>query len=319
MPSKVYVTGATGYVGRYLVDSLVKDGLTVYALSRRKSGETFFDPKVQVITGDITDQIDIPDGVGTVYHCAGVIFENDQMERVNVTGTQRIVEAALNRKCRLIHLSSAGVVGDTKEKFIDESVECNPRNVYETTKYKAENIVKNAISHGLKAHILRPTIIFGLGRKPDKDSFLQLVKAMKNGSYRNIGSGIYNIVHVNEVVRAMRFLENDNIPNGGVYFLNSPIAFKEMEDIVKSEISKTGGSSTVPYAIALCAAIVFTAISYVTGKRMPLTVSRLRALTNDKVYSQEQIIKTTSYKPLLAVEEYIRKVILDYKSMELLN
>ena len=150
------------------------------------------------------------------------------MESVNIHGTQRVVQAAMEKNCRLIHLSSAGVIGPTRLKFVDENTNCFPENMYEKTKYKAEEIVIEAVSRGLKAQIIRPTIVFGVKKNPQDDSFLQLVRAVVSGRYRHIGSGesIYNIVHVDEVARAMCVLDDDNLPNeGGIYFINMPITF----------------------------------------------------------------------------------------------
>ena len=123
----------------------------------------------------------------------------------------------------------------SKSRLIDENTICKPQNVYESSKYEAEKIVLDGITNGLQAQILRPTIIFGAGRNENKDSFLQLLRAMKRRTYRNIGNGIYNLIHVNEVVRVMRMLDSDAIPNGGIYFISTPIYFRDMDRIVKKE------------------------------------------------------------------------------------
>lgn len=135
-------------------------------------------------------------------------------------------KAALERGCRLIHLSSAGVVGKSKNYLIDENTICQPGNIYESSKYKAEKIVLDGIANGLRAQILRPTIIFGAGHNENQDSFLQLLKAMKRRRYRNIGKGIYNLIHVNEVVRVMRMLDSDAVQMGVSISLIHPYIFE---------------------------------------------------------------------------------------------
>lgn len=317
---KVLVTGATGFIGRYLIDYLLNENLSVYALTRRKGCD--LDGKVKIIEGDITGRFDMPDEITTIYNCAGVIFRKDEMEKVNVVGTGKIVETAVDHDCRLIHLSSAGVVGRTIKNYIDENTECNPQNLYERTKFEAEKIVMKGISAGLKAQILRPTIVFGTGRDTANESFLQLIVAMKSSRYRNIGdgNGIYNIIYVNEVVRAMRTLDSDDISNGGIYFINTPITFKEMYRIVQEETNgKVNEPSRISYSIAFGTAAIFSAISLIAGKKMPLTLSRLMALTNKKVFLQEHLIDMTPYRPLLTVEDYIRQVIREYAEKGVLN
>lgn len=318
----ILVTGATGFIGRHLLANLIKDGLIIYALTRQTASYLSEYKDVRVIQGNITEDIIVPYGVDTIYHCAGVILNQDLMESVNVSGTRKVVEAAMKNNCRMIHLSSAGVVGRPKTDYIDENTECSPQSLYERTKLEAEKIVRKGIASGLDAQILRPTSVFGIGRNPLQDSFLHLILSMKSGRYRSIGdgNGIYNIIHVNEVVRAMRALDSDDISNGGVYFINTPISFKEMHRIVQEEtLGEVNELLSLPYSIALGAIAIFSLMSLVTGKKMPLTLSRLRALTNKKVFSQNRLIDITSYRTMLTVEDYIRQACMEYAKKGLLN
>jgi len=317
-----YVTGATGFIGKHLVESLMVNGSHLYALSRSDALSATLPEGVTICRGDITEALTLPKDVTTIYHCAGAISQSSQMERVNVLGTQRVVAAALAGGCRLIHLSSAGVVGRTSSDLIDEQTACHPHNLYEQTKYEAERIVLQAAAKGLKAQILRPTIVFGSGRAPEQDSFLHLIRAMAAGRYRSIGSGrgIYNIVHVHEVARAMQLLDSDRIPNGGVYIINDPLSFNELARIVLSTSSeKRVAPSSIPYPIAFSAAAAMSLLTKLTGKRMPLTLSRLQALTNSKVFSQALLETATGYRPEFTVSEYVAHCCHDYSANGLLD
>lgn len=322
----ILVTGATGFVGKCLVNSLLEKGLTVFALSR--ANQPLDNQPVKIIKGDITENIDLPEDISTIYHCAGLwsdsnaLSDREHMEKVNIGGTKTMVETALKAKCRLIHLGTAAVVGDVNQDVIDENIVCHPNSLYEKSKLDAENLVRAGIEKGLKAQILRPSFIFGMGRSPLEDPFLQLVKAIKVGQYKAIrrGMGFYNIIHVNEVVRALNILDDDAIPNGGVYFINTPVTFNRFAEIVK--LSVTGirkKPGNLPYAIAFLGAMALTAISSLTGRKMPLTLSRLRTLTNRMIYSQENLLKMTRYRPLHSVEELISQICVEYNKMGLLH
>lgn len=319
----VFVTGATGFVGRYLVSNLINGGFRVYVFTRDPGRYAKPDERIKIIAGDITQRIDLPDEINVVYHCAGVINKEDLMEGVNVHGTRMIADAALRCNCRLVHLSSAGVVGKTQENNnIDEYTVCRPQSLYEKTKLEAELVIKERVALGLRAQVLRPTIVFGVGRAPAKDSFLHLVATIKTGRYRNIGSGegIYNIIHVSEVVRAMRALDNDGISNGGIYFINTPISFREFASVVgAATIGKMGGAPAIPYPAAYCIAVFFSALSTVTGRKMPLTISRLKALTDKRTFSQEHLLNATGYRQLFSVDHYIKQVCHEYEEMGLLG
>ncbi|MBA7589121.1 ADP-L-glycero-D-manno-heptose-6-epimerase [subsurface metagenome] len=302
-------------MGRHLLTSLLKNNVSVVAMTRQKEPDILkheignYNGKLQFFRSDIRNKINLPAGITSIYHCAGVILQEEKMQEVNVEGTYRMVKAALERGCRLIHLSSAGVVGKSKNYLIDENTICKPQNVYESSKYEAEKIVLDGIANGLQAQILRPTIIFGAGRNENQDSFLQLLKAMKRRRYRNIGKGIYNLIHVDEVVRVMRMLDSDTIPNGGIYFINTPIYFRDMDRIVKKQTTgKSEESFIIPYGVAILAGVAFSLLAKLSKRNMPLTLSRVRALANQRVYVQERLVRILKYQPLFSVEEYIKKM-----------
>ncbi|MDP2788591.1 MAG: NAD-dependent epimerase/dehydratase family protein [bacterium] len=319
MNKKILVTGATGYVGQNLVTSLIKKGYIVYALTRKESSIFSNNKNVNVITGDITDHIDLPSDIKTIYHCAGIIHESKEMEKVNVLGTQNIVDLAIKNDCALIHLSSAGVVGKTEEIILDERTSCHPQNAYEISKYKAEQIVIEGIKKGLRAHILRPTSIFGNGQNSRNDSFLQLAKSMRTGLYKNIRQGIYNIVHIDEVIKAMELLDEKNIPFGDIYIINNTITYKNMDMLVKN-LSPIVEKKTqqIPYFIAFITMTILSILYFMVNQKNPLTFSRLKALTNKKIYSQNKIIETISFKNNLQIEEYVRKVCIEYINLGLM-
>ena len=312
----VLVTGATGFIGKYVISHLLDEGLRIFALV--PEGEEYLPPAnkaVEVVKGDITDRLHIPAGVSSIYHCAGVIMKEEEMERVNVRGTQNVVEAAIERGCRLIHLSSAGVVGKTNKKTINEETPCRPDSLYEKTKLRAEEIVRQGIGRGLKAQILRPTIVFGTGRAPEDDSFLQLIRSIASGRYRNIrgGSGIYNIVYAGEVARTMFALDDDAIRNGSVFIINTPLRFFEFASIISATAGKDNvKTGNIPYVAALTAAAVFSLLHLLTGKKRGLTFSRLNALTERRTFSQDRLVHETAYRPLHTVAEYLKKVCMEY-------
>ena len=260
----IVVTGGTGFIGRCLVASLVSDNVEVCVITRKSARHLSLPGSVKVMQADITEEFTLPEGVTTIYNCAGILHDKDEMNRVNVSGTRNVAIKALENRMSPVHLSSAGVVGEPKKGIINETMECKPKTEYEISKYHAEQIVLEYVKKGLNAQILRPTIVFGAGKNAAEDSFYQLIMTIRSGLYRNInkGKGIYNIIHKDEVVRALRILGEKDLPNGGYYFLNSPISFGEFASIVKTHLTgKSNPIGNVPYFPLLCAAIFFTGLS----------------------------------------------------------
>lgn len=316
---KILITGATGFIGRHLVRALSQQGTHIYALTRTASNIFDNDNNVEEFIADITQPITIPEGVTTIYHCAGVIDDLKNIEAVNIEGTRNIVAAALQKSCKLIYVSSAGMVGKTKEKILDERTSCNPHNAYEISKYKAEQIVLTGIKRGLKAHILRPVTIFGVKEHPEQDSFFHLLKSMRNGLYKNIGHGMYNIVHINEVVKALQILDETDIPYGSTHIVGNAIAYKDLDIFVKSiPPAVRKATANIPYPIAYAISITLSLFCPLVGKKNPLTLSRLHALTNQQIYSQEKLLKETGFKNILPVEDHLRVVCKKYIELGLL-
>ncbi|OEH85510.1 hypothetical protein BHU72_05340 [Desulfuribacillus stibiiarsenatis] len=311
---KVAVTGATGFLGKHLVESLVEKGHHVLAISRRRREDVLeLFPSLNNSSGVETLQIDIssnfslPKDIQIVFHCAGVIDKDDKSLRLgNVTATEHVAKACLDNDSIMIHVSSAGVVGsDTDHTDIDERTPCSPNNAYEKSKYEAEEIVQSYVEKGLNARILRPTIIVGVGRDPHKDSFLHLLKSIKSRKYINIGNGTYNIIPIREVVRALEIIAFTNLPNGEVYIINSPISFKRFCAIVNQQFCIHNRTMAIPFWIGFVLTSLIQGFSLLLRKKSPLTFSRLFALTNQRNFSSNKLLSMTSYQPDFEVEQWV--------------
>lgn len=305
MNNTVLVTGSTGYLGKRLVTQLVNKGYNVIGLTRQNIVDN--PGPVHYIKGDITQPLEVPTGIKIIFHCAGVIDkDNDALIKTNITGTQNIVDVALKQKCVLIHVSSAGVVGNSLGNDINEKTPCNPTNLYEKTKLEAEKIVLRAVDNGLRAHIIRPTIIFGIGRSAEKDSFLHLIRAIEKKRYVTIGDGVYNLIHVEEVIKAMLVLAEDRVANGSIYFINTPISFSDFSILIrKLAFGLDNKAPSFPYWLAYIIATLLSFYSSISGRNVPFNFSRLKALTDKRVFSSERILTETEYTPEKVLREWI--------------
>ena len=145
MNESVAVTGGTGFIGRYLIDSLLKVGFSVRVLTRNPdAAKILWGDRVEIWHGDVTvpnSLAGLMSNVSVVYNLAGTIFESESFTVINEIGTTNLLKECIGQPIkRFVHLSSVGVIGPHKRTIIDENTECNPSNEYEHSKLQANEL-----------------------------------------------------------------------------------------------------------------------------------------------------------------------------------
>ncbi len=210
---RVLVTGASGFVGGWLTQSLVDEGHQVRVLVRDpKDVEDLKSLKIEIAVGDITDVIQVTNAakdIDTLFHLAGAIAysstERENMERVNVGGTANVISACkANKVRRLVHFSSVVTIGSSfnPHNVLNENSRYNLTNLnlgYFETKRKAENLVFEAVRRGeLDAVCVNPSTIYGPGdeKKPSRG----MQKKVAKGTLPFYTSGGVNVVSIEDVI-----------------------------------------------------------------------------------------------------------------------
>jgi len=216
------VTGARGLIGRYIVEDLLTRGWLVRVLCRDMAG---FESttSLEVIVGDICQREKLEAlliGATVVFHCAAELHDESKMYDTNVVGTSYLLEvlresSSVEYYC---HLSSAGVVGPSVIKSIDESASCAPYNLYEKTKYEAEQLVFNA-DLDTNVCVLRPANVFDAM----KMGVVQL--AIRNTLKDRLlvwfrGNEVAHLVHAKDVSAVAIYLMDKELSKVEVFFLS---------------------------------------------------------------------------------------------------
>lgn len=178
MRKKIVVTGGTGFIGSRLVHRLAAAGENVHALVRASSDLASLREcldRITLVYGDVTDIASLSaafEGADEVYHCAGITYMGDRknplLQRINVDGTQNVLDACRRAKVRRVaHVSSITAVGISgpHRKFDEESCwNFDMINLeYARTKHAAEKLVAEAVRKGMDVVIVVPAFVFGAG------------------------------------------------------------------------------------------------------------------------------------------------------------
>lgn len=241
------VTGASGFIGRWLVRALLEQGHQVRVFGR--SEKSFTDPlfnQVEKFYGDIANKDDVAKAVaGTdfVFHLAGLIAytKNKYQEMIlaNVIGTQNIVDACIEHKVKkLIHMSSVVAVGASFDKKpLSESSEYNISHLnlgYFETKRQAEQIVLDAAKSGkLFALCINPSTVYGPG-DAEKGSRKTQIKVARGKFPFYTGGGV-NVVHVDDLIKAV--LKASEIGRSGERYIiaGENISIKQLFQMIADE------------------------------------------------------------------------------------
>jgi UDP-glucose 4-epimerase len=182
----VLMTGATGFVGRYLLPVLERNGWTVRAAVRRPSG---LQNEVAVDSiGRSTDWRAALAGVDAVVHLAARVHhpndhDGEKLYRdLNIDGTLQLARSAVAAGVKQFVFASTALVygrnNDGRPPFSEDD-DVTPQNPYSRSKVEAEAGLKSlAQDHAMGVTVVRPPLVYGAGAK---GNFALLVKAAKLG------------------------------------------------------------------------------------------------------------------------------------------
>ena len=292
---KILVTGGSGFIGKYLIDELLKYNHEIKILTRKKKLDN---QKFEFIKGDITnlkDCLSSSRGVDVVFHNAAYATDfGDKKEiiNVNINGTNNISKACIkNGINRVIYTSTAGVYGFPNiKKKIDEKFDINPFNIYHKTKFEGEKKLRE--NQNLKVSIIRPPLVLGAGGKGTNI----IINKIKNGKMIYIGDGeqYISIVHPSDVAKCLRLaFEKDKI--GEIFNVVSFYCkIKELFSEISKQLNVNEPTKSIPYYFAYLTALLNEKINI---KEPSLTRFRVKSMGTTRFISYEKAKKMIKYEP----------------------
>jgi len=329
----ILITGTTGFIGKYLLRQLLKEGHNCRCLVRRDTTDTdvfFKRPDIELFMGDITRPEtlnDIGKGIDIVFHLAAAghvaaVSEEAYKDfyNLNVQGTKNIIKAcSQNGVRRLIHFSSTAAMGTIKLPVIDEGVQCRPQTPYQKSKYESElTAFKTGKKFGLEVIVLRPCMVYGPGGQGE---FLNFCRLIRKGVFPKIGTGknFTPIVHVLDVAQAaVKAIENGK--PGEVYLIASRTSppLKEIHTAITKALEIKRIYFYVPYTVAYLFAYLFE--KWASFRNKPPLVSRknITSIVSGRIFSISKTSNDLDYNPDEDLLHGVKETVNWYQQMKLL-
>jgi NADH dehydrogenase len=291
--STILVTGASGFLGRYVVPELLSAGHTVRALvrdddarqsvlARANAGRD----RVEFAAGDVTDAVTLGAairGVDAVVHLVAIDKDRNggkDLDRINTQGTLNVISAAKEAGIRrLVHMGALGVVDD-------------PRLLYARSKARAESAVAGS---GLDWTTLKPSLMFGPG-----DGFFNIVATLLRipvpvtGMPGN-GRARYQPIAAADVARAVRLSLERRESVGQAYELGGPRHFTYRE--LMSEVMRAMGKRRLVLPIPLALVKVAARVAELLHLWFPASSDQLRQLALDNTTALDSVQRAFGFEP----------------------
>lgn len=304
----VFVTGATGFVGSYLCRKFLQEGFAVSALRRETSNLSALEDihhRILWVNGDVRDPTSMAEAIASatyVIHSAAIISftpeTRELMYQVNVEGTRSVVSLCKQHTPKKLCLisSSAALGKPSTGTTIDESIDTSKsfKNThYATTKYLAEQEVKQALEEGLPGVIVNPPVVLGAGGWEQSSG--RLIDYVWRGKSL-YPSGIINLVDVRDLCEVVYQLTVGSQHKEQFLVSAHSIFYKELFERVAQHLQVPPPHRKLSRWIAEVAWRVEALRSKLTGSKPFITQENAQSTSSRYTYDSTKLLTSLNYQ-----------------------
>ena len=313
---KVFVTGATGFLGTNLVHLLLKEGAEITAIKRSTSNISAFENMpISWHTGDVLDSDSLmtacPENVDYIFHIAADTsmwsVKNDQQTKINLQGTANMIDVALAKNAkRFIHTSSIAAYGIHEGHTITEQTpqkgdQCFVN--YYKTKYQSEKLVKSAVrDKDLDAVILNPCHLVGPW---DYHNWSQMLSMIANEKLPGVPPGYGSFCHIQEIAKA--HLQAAKVGKKGENYILSGVdaSFVEFVEVIGELLNKKVPKKPMPYWLLNIVGHVSVFFARFTKKEPDMTPEKVLIVSDVLKVSSEKAQNELGYKVDISLKQML--------------
>lgn len=243
--NKVFLSGASGFLGTHLYKFLKKKNFNIIAVGYKNCKKNIIScnildkPKINLLLSDVE----------CIVHCAGYSNTSDRLNKsekkkiwdINYKSTKLLAKLAKkNRIKKFIYISSSKVIKENYEEKILENDKPNPKTEYAKSKHEAEKyLLKFGKKNNIKIICLRPTLVYGEGCKNNLKLIAKLTKLNLMPDLYPIRNKI-SLIHVNDLCSAIITVIIEKTHTQRIFTLSGPkdISLNQIIDFIKKSLNK---------------------------------------------------------------------------------
>ncbi len=311
------ITGASGFIGQHLFRALRADSQRCRILVRQPVSDA------EANVADLADKTALTAacaGVECVFHCAGYAHAFSSLSgddaaqhwRVNFEGTRNLVEAAGQAGVkRFVFLSSVKAMAEPGDACVEEDFSGEPETAYGQAKRAGEEAVRAAGQrYGMHVVNLRLAMVYGAGGRGNLERMGRLVKRglfpplPETGNHRSL-------VHVDDVVSAMRHVADDGRAEGRTYIVASPVApsGRRLFDALRAAQCMPPCHWSVPAWVLRLVAKTGDGVEKLVQRRLPLDSEVLDRLLGSAWYSPARIEREVGWRAKISLADGLSEML----------
>lgn len=318
---RVFVTGATGFVGSHVAQALAEQGADLRLLVRSRNNVNGNEPlRAEFVVGDLRDPVSFEKAIAgsdALFHVAAdyrlYVRDPREMYRVNVEGTRAMLEAARRHRVRrVVHTSSVATIGFNPDgQSADENSPVSIEQMigpYKRSKFMAEQLAISAAREGLDVVVVNPTTPVGeRDRRPTPTG--RIVRDFLERKFPAYVDTGLNLVDVGECARGhVAALERGR--SGERYILGGEnLTLKEILDKLAEITGLPSPTLRLPYWLAFLTGVVDEVFTgWIRGREPRASIDAVRMGRKKMFVSSTKAERELGWK-IVPVDDALRRAV----------